>query len=311
MRFWKRRDHHEQFQEDYARRPIRERSERPLWWAQLAIAGLLALVGLALVWSLCGRLMLEKTLKALASPLGLVWLLLLAGTWLATVRRQAVTAVLLLFLFSFVTASGNQWIAQGLARWLEQPWRENLAAPAGDSQAFDLLVVLGGGTTANPAFQPQLAGAGDRVMQAARLWHAGLARRIVVTGEQAWRTDEADPEPAEEARDLLVDTGVPGDAITALRGFNTQGELVALKTWLDGQPAELRSGRIGLVTSAWHMSRAMTLSRAAGLEGLVPVPADWMSQPWTPDPSLVIPSASNLDRTTKLLHELLGQWLGR
>jgi uncharacterized SAM-binding protein YcdF (DUF218 family) len=310
MRFWKRRDHHDQFQEDYARRPLREQREGPLWWAQLLVFGLLAFVGLGLVWSLSGRLMLEKTLKALASPLGLVWLMLLAGLWIATIRRQAGGAVLVLFVFLFLTAAGNQWVARTLAGWLEQPWRASLAVSPEKPTPFDLLVVLGGGTTANPSFQPQLSGAGDRVMQAAKLWHAGMARRIVVTGEQAWRTEEADPDAAEEARDILVATGVPADAITALRGFTTREELAALRIWLDGQPPDSRPARIGLVTSAWHMTRAMNLAKVAGIN-LDAVPADWMTQPWVPDPSLVIPSASNLDRTTRLLHELMGNLIGR
>lgn len=315
MPFWKRRDYHEEYDERYARRPVRERRDQPIVWVHLLTLAVIGAAALFVVWGLSGLAMLERSLKLLAAPLGLCWLVLLGGTWFAVVWRRAGAALLLGFAALSVTVAGNRSVATLLASRLESPWLQatgqNAQTDAAATGPFDAVIVLGGGTSAGPDWKPQLGGAGDRIMRAIALWHSGGTRRLIVTGEQTFRSDPNDPEPAEEARDLLRTAGVPADAIVALRGANTRAELANVRTWLDQLPDAERPRRVGLLTSAWHLNRAMRVAGEAGLKDLVPVPADWFSEPWTPDPSIVIPSASNLQQTTTLLHELLAQWLGR
>ncbi len=320
MVFGKRRDHHDSYDESYARRPVREKSESPSVMIHLAILAVLGISAIGIVWGAAGRTMAEKTLKELVAPVGLVWILLGMGVWFSFVWRRAGSAVLLLLVWGILTAGGNEFVASRLIQSLEQPWieAEQVQMAAGPDAAddpaktkpFDLVIVLGGGTTADPLLRPQLGFGGDRVMKAAQLYHAGQAQRICVTGEQTFRSVEGDPDPAEEARDLLKNIGVPEGAIVALRGKNTSGEMQFIRQWLDAQP-DSATWRIGLVTSAWHMSRAMKLAENVGLHQLHAVPADWMSQPWAPGPSLVVPSASNLGNTARAIHEYLGRWIGR
>jgi len=312
MAFWKKNNPHEQYDERYTRRPVRERREEPLLWVHLGFLTVLGVIAMGAVWSMSGLPMLQDSLKALATPVGLLWLMLLAGIWFSCIFRQARTAILLFLVWMVLTAGGNAWIKDRLVRSLEDRWIGSLKEfeQSSEEATFDLIVVLGGGTSTNPDFKPQLNPAGDRVMTAAQLFHRGQAKRICVTGEQQFRSVAEDLDPAEEARDLLIDIGVPAESIIALRGRNTSEEMRALKTWLDQQP-ESGTWKIGLVTSAWHMTRAMGLAGANGIQGIHAVPADWRSSPWTASPDIVIPSASNLDTTSRMLHEYLGRLVGR
>ena len=82
---------------------------------------------------------------------------------------------------------------------------------------------------------------------------------------------------------------------------DTKHEAHATRAIVDEAP-------VALVTSAWHMPRAMALFRAAGVN-VVPCPTDFQARPntdfrwtdWTFD-------ISGLDRTTFAVHEYLGLW---
>lgn len=310
MVFWSKRSPHEDYDEGYARRPVRHRREEPLVWVHLGYLLVIGMVALGSVWGTCGLPILEDVLKSLATPVGLVWLLLLIGIWFSCIFRNGRTAFLLFLVWGILTVGGNDFVSQFLARSLEREWLLTQGEAVSKPIVFDLVVVLGGGTTADPNCEPQLGSSGDRVMSAAQLFHLGRAKKICVTGEQEFRTDANDPEPAEEARDLLIEIGVPAESIVALRGTNTSHELFLLKSWLDQQP-ESGEWKIGLVTSAWHMTRAMGLARKNGIQNIEALPADWRSAPFAPSPGIVIPSASNLDNTAKMLHEHLGRLIGR
>lgn len=319
MPFWKRRDYHQEFDEGYARRPVHERREGPQLWIHVAVQLLLLATVLGAVWGISGRPMLEKTLKELVSPLGLAWLVLGCGIWFSLALRNGLAAVWMLIVWILLTAGGNKFVADGLSQSLERPWL-GFADPArptaggspnsASSAPFDLVIVLGGGTGIDPALQPQLNAAGDRVMRAARMFHAGQTRRICVTGEQTFRSRVEDPDPAEEARDLLVSVGVPSESIVALRGQNTSREIECVREWL-GRQSGSENWKMGLLTSAWHLTRAMRLAQNAGLEKMEPLPSCFMTQPFAPEPSIVIPTAHKLEITGRMLNEYLGRWLGR
>ena len=69
--------------------------------------------------------------------------------------------------------------------------------------------------------------------------------------------------------------------------------------------------RVGLITSAWHMSRALRLARAQGLR-LVPLPADFVTDyEITVTPLDLIPNSQVAMDTTLLLREYLARVVGR
>jgi uncharacterized SAM-binding protein YcdF (DUF218 family) len=66
-----------------------------------------------------------------------------------------------------------------------------------------------------------------------------------------------------------------------------------------------------LVTSAWHMPRAMALCTAQGLHAL-PCPTDYMAgSPPRHHLGDYFWDTASLDRTTKAVHEYIGRWWAR
>jgi hypothetical protein len=113
-----------------------------------------AFVALAVVYGLLGRTMLEKTLTALSSPCGLIWLLLVAiGCWMWRSGQRG-TAWAVLGAWLILTLGGNAWVSHTLIGQLESPWRQ-IDGVLG--QPFDVVVVLGGGTSERDAGGAQLA----------------------------------------------------------------------------------------------------------------------------------------------------------
>jgi uncharacterized SAM-binding protein YcdF (DUF218 family) len=136
---------------------------------------------------------------------------------------------------------------------------------------YDAIVVLGGAV--NPARpparpEPDLTEAADRVWRAATLFKMNVAPRIVLSGGPA-------PGGGSEAaamRAFLLDLGVPADKIVLEdRSINTIGNIREVKAIVGNAP-------VALVTSAFHMPRAMQLARAARLNAQA-FPADWRALP--------------------------------
>ncbi len=202
--------------------------------------------------------------------------------------------------------AGNQLFSRWLVATLEQPF---LTSRLAKQEPLDTVLVLGGGTSMTPAGDPQLDWAGDRLMLAARLYHAGKVERILVSGSQFARTSELDLDPGQDSKLLLVQVGVPEEIISVIEGLNTSQEMQSLRKWLDsnasGQPSSL-----GIITSAWHLPRALRLAEANQIKA-VALPANFHTTPFIPSPHVVIPSGENLYWTQVALHEYLGRMLGR
>jgi SanA protein len=97
---------------------------------------------------------------------------------------------------------------------------------------------------------------GDRVKDAARLWHAGKVQKILVSGDHGqWTYDEPDT-----MRQALVRHGVtPRDIFEDHAGFDT---------WQTMERARSIFGvrRAVVVTQGFHMPRALFLADHAGIE---------------------------------------------
>ena len=161
----------------------------------------------------------------------------------------------------------------------------------------DAIVILGGGVgeNTNLLYYAELALSADRAVHGARLFKAGKAPRIHVTFA-------ADAE-------LLVECGVPQTAISIDEGLkNTEEELRSLAERLKttGRP------RVLLVTSAWHMRRAMLMAEkyAKKIE-IIPAACDyeWLVHEREEfDPVCLLPSAENLFKNSYMVKEYVGYW---
>lgn len=168
--------------------------------------------------------------------------------------------------------------------------------PGSDSYPkADAILLLGGsmGCDTNVCNTAEMWASADRVWQAARLFKAGKADRIVVTGGGVEASTKA----------LLLDFGVPGEAMIFDEDpRNTEEEVRA---------AAIRGDRkVLVVTSAWHMKRTMLLfgKYAPDIEA-VPAPADFENTMASVRAISVwdfIPGPAALGANSVALHEWLG-----
>jgi uncharacterized SAM-binding protein YcdF (DUF218 family) len=254
---------------------------------------------------------LSKFLPPLVYPLGLACILIAVALWLREHPRwrtaALVTALALLWL------GGNRLVAMSLLRSLE--WR-HLPGPvlrAYDERA-EAIVVLGGGTRAlaYPRLSSEVNEAGDRLLYAAQLYRRGVAPRILLSGGNARVAGEAGSSDAEEMANVLVDIGIPREALVLeATSRNTRENAVETRRILQERGID----RIVLVTSASHMPRAYSVFQQLGFD-VIPAPTDFqVSQPgWvyytTPNVLIqlynLLPAASHLELTTRALKEYIG-----
>lgn len=249
-----------------------------------------------------GAFFASKWLGSLLMPPGLVWLALLTGTAWALARRHAGRWAIAALLAAFWVTS-NGWLGAWMLRRLEAPFRGPLA-----EGPFDAVAVLGGGTSTRPDGTPQGSPSGDRILTAARLHHRGATARLVTTGtavEGLFTTETFSL--AHHTAVLLGELGVPEAEIVELEGpRNTKEEIEALAALCRARGW----GRVGLVTSAWHLRRAMVHARRVGLD-VTPIAADFRGGRPLPNALELLPSAEGMVRTRVALWELLGVLAGR
>lgn len=248
---------------------------------------------------------IEKTLTHLAMPCGLIWLALMGLTVLAWRRRQRVLLISLVMLLASYTLAGNGEFSKVLYARLEHDYRGIKPLEQGP---YDAVFVLGGGLGVAANGEPQLEVSGDRVAVGARLYHAGRAELLVASGLDV-------PVPHGDPHDLADETaatwrqlGIPENRILQIHGRNTREEMAALRQLVDKHP---EWKRLGLVTSAWHLPRALRLAKKRDLD-LEPLPADFRGtaidwHPWR----LVIPSGYGFDRNQAVCKEFLARLAGQ
>jgi len=171
----------------------------------------------------------------------------------------------------------------------------------------DAIIVLGGGLRIPlpPAQHTQVGAGSDRYWYAVRLYRAGLADKIIVTGGNVY-TQPGYASEAEYAAELLREWGVPASAIlietdSRTTRQNQQNTAVFL------QQHSIESAL--LVTSAIHMPRAYGLFGKLPIS-VTPASADVLIRAHrSPAIFAWIPSAPALNLTTVALHEYYGMFV--
>ncbi len=252
-----------------------------------------------------GPMRATQVMTELVYPLSWVWLGLLAATvycWVDGRRRRPAGLFALAWLF--VTISFNGLVAARLIESLQWPAE---AALATHTEPFRAVVLLGGGAGRTESGVPELNRDGQRVFQAAQVWHAGQTRAILCTGTSMIR----DNDPAIVATELLRSVGVPDGSIYQIGGPNTKEEMAELRAFLDDPPPDFPSeGQLGLITSAFHMPRAMRLAAGEQLE-LEPLPCCYRISYSPLRPSSFIPSAGAGSTFGQAFKEYLARLVGR
>lgn len=234
------------------------------WWLGWSVPALaLAVTSVVLIQDIAA----QKLVSRLLMPLDLLWLGLLSAGLIQAWRRRWWAAGLFGVAFALLTFSASGWVADRLMTALEQqiPRTSPTTLPA-----VEAVFVLGGGTDLRPDGEPEFGVSGDRLAVAAAAYLHGRTPLLVASGSGFPGLD-AERNCAAETAHLWRALGVPAEAIIELPGpLNTVQEIAAYRELC----ATRGWTRIALVTSAWHLPRALALCHRAGLDPL-PLGADW------------------------------------
>lgn len=231
---------------------------------------------------------------SLAVAVVLALVLALLG-WRRTARAVVALGIAHTLILSF------QPVGDALIRTLEDRAREaERQAPA---CCYAAIVVLGGGISpASPPDQPlpDLTDSADRMWQAARLYRRGLAPKIIVSGGSFLAEHGGPPTTEAEAmRVFLLDLGVPTEAIVdEPKALNTVENIRNVR-------AMVGDGLVALVTSAYHMPRALQIAAQAGLN-VGAFPTDYQATPSARLPwDNWLPSVDGLGSSIQALKEIV------
>lgn len=235
----------------------------------------------------------------LLNPLGTGFCLASLALLLAWRRRLLGSKVFgtltLVWLWLFSMPVTGYWLGNHIENQFSQ-------VPISDVPFAQAIVVLGGAVTPLSGKSTQIRlGRSGRVWYAARLFHAGKAPLVLLSGGS-----NLEGQTISEARvmtALLQDLGVPAQAITMEEtSRNTPQNAAVSAGLLKARGIE----HILLVTSALHMPRALQLFKAQGLQ-VIPAPTEFEAGQEFPSGLLAwLPDAGALNRSTLVMKELVG-----
>ena len=248
---------------------------------------------------------LVKLASLLVYPLGIFFLLGIVAIAMAGFRvwrgALAVFTVALLWLWGWSMPVTSDHLRASL----EAPYPKLTAE---DVPMADAIVILGGAFSHDIAWPyPSAGGAIDRYWHGARLYHAGRAPRVVLSGG----SNPARPETLTEAQSgaiFLADMGVPETALLLDNASRTTYDHVRnLADMLEADGLK----RLLVVTSATHMRRAEAVFRRAGFEIEPVVTGFTVRSGPTGGLRHYLPSVGALSGSTQALHEYIGYWFYR
>lgn len=239
----------------------------------------------------------------LTSPLTGVSLLFVLWCVLLLLRKRRIASVCVVLGIAFLWLFSSGIMLRVLSAYLFSSEYRNCSIASLPDAA--VIVVLGGGMGKPAGFSthPELFVASDRVWHAARLWNAGKASKIAVSGSSERYA----------ALPYLLDLGIPEDAILVDdKSRNTEENAKLVQELLSNIMPGAGKQKVLLVTSAWHMKRALLMFEryAPDLE-IVPAPTDFEAVECINRKITIwdfIPSAETLYRNTYLFKEVVGYW---
>ena len=259
---------------------------------------------------------LNKIIGFVASPIGVAiagLVIVVVCAWLKHVRlAKWFGGVTVVWLWLWMTPFMTRFVGAPLEREFLICGR----VPAVESfPEADAIVVLGGsmGSDTNLSGYAEMWTSADRVWQAARLWKAGKAPRIIATGDGA----------RESTLGFLKDVGVDEKCVEFLDARNTEEEAKGMGKILNHEIHKIHENEEGMtgkgktvkpkglvVTSAWHMRRARMMFEkyAKGVE-VVCAPADFemsIVAKWKFSLELVMPSCYSFMLNSVAFHEWVG-----
>lgn len=241
----------------------------------------------------------KKVIGHLIMPAGLLWLTGFTAIFRTGVKGRArgvLVAVWLLYSFA-----GSPYAGVALLRILEEPFYV-FEQPV---EKLDALVLLGGGTGLSPGGRPALGTHGDRLTRPVILFQEGLVGTLITTGRSITEAGE-DRLLSRETSLIWQGLGVPPEAIIEVPEPRTTSEELEAVAKLIANHPEWK--RVGLSSSASHLSRAMKEARSQGLD-LIPVPSDFRSGSLIFSPLYLVPQGRGFRDVQTALWEFLGRMM--
>jgi len=238
-------------------------------------------------------MLVRKLVTFAVLPLGIVLLLLLVA--FAFRKRWMIAAAGLVLYLSSVPLVGDHLVG---ALEGQYPRLRVEVCPAADA-----IVVLGGVVADwDGGKRVEWSEAVDRFEGGVQLWKAGKAPVLVIGGGELDYFDDGSTE-GDAMRQAAEERGVSGRAIRVLRDVSVTADEARRTAELARQEGWRR---LILVTSAFHMPRAMRLFARSGLE-VVPFPVDYLGHTERPFELLdLAPQANALVHTEVALKEFYG-----
>jgi uncharacterized SAM-binding protein YcdF (DUF218 family) len=197
-----------------------------------------------------------------------------------------------------------------ISQWYEVPRsfsEASLDELAARGPGFYRAILLLGGTVDPIASRPGQVEVNDsfeRITAAAQLYRAGLAPFVIASGGSGSITFP-DQREAPYMAELLNDLGVPPQAlIIEDTSRNTYENILYSKAILSERSMLSELKPVLLVSSAWHLPRALAICKKQGLPA-VPVSVDSQAEPLLL-PADLVPDPWALYRFTRLLREWIG-----
>jgi uncharacterized SAM-binding protein YcdF (DUF218 family) len=230
-----------------------------------------------------------------------IWLiLLLLGALLGSFRRRGRGGRGLLLLAALLSLT---LAILPVGPWLLLPLENRFPAPASLPDHIDGIVVLGGaldGEASVARGQPVLNDSAERLTAAVALARAHPEARLIFSGGSNSIWPDQEPE-ARYAERLLLDLGVPPGQLAIEGAARTTRENATALTALLGAQAQ---GNWVLITSAWHMPRAVGCFRRLGWQ-VIPYPVDYRTE-GKGEPLRPLALAAGISDLSVALHEWLG-----
>ena len=227
------------------------------------------------------------------------------GKWRSRFDRGWLVCALSIFGFLWFWFWGSNVTIRLIGMPLEKNYPPVLAK---NLPKADAVIVLGGGIRAvggSKMVYPELHIGADRAWHGARIYKAGRAPYVVTTGTGSSNSD----------RKLLLDLGVPDKAIIQENiARNTEEHVALVKEALKKKyPDKQGAFKVLVVTSAWHMRRALLNFEQSDFE-VMPAPADHECTMYATDPLRFVhffPDAESFLMNSYIFKEYLGYYLYR
>ena len=235
----------------------------------------------------------NKILPLIFSPLFLIILTIILGIILKSKKISFLGFFILLI-------CSHPIISENLIYYLEKDYQPIDISKIEDA---DAVVVLSGMTRSikkDDGIVYEFGDAVDRILAGIKLIKKNKASYIILTrGKVPW--SKGKPE-GEVLLDFLLDLKIEKQKIILTEyAQNTEEEAKAVKNLLNN-----RIKKIILVTSAYHMPRAIKVFEAVGIE-IVPYPVDFKISFKKFNLINLIPSASAFNQTSFFVKEMLGR----